>query len=343
MCNDQQSKIQNLKSKIKTMFWKNRMAFVTGATGFVGAHIVRLLVERGARIVCLQRDAVRTNSLDVFDLRRQVTVIQGAVEDYELMARILNEYEIEAVFHLAAQALVGAANRSPLSTFESNIRGTYCLLEACRVSETVKRIVVASSDKAYGSHKILPYQEDFALQGLFPYDVSKTCTDLLSQSFAHSYDLPVAVTRSANIYGPGDMNLSRIIPGTILSVLQNERPIIRSDGSPVRDFIFADDIAEAYLLLAEKIDEARGEAFNFGSGEPIQMLELVTKIVHLMDKENELEPLIMLKTKIEREIDAQYLASEKIFKKFGWKPATDLDTGLRKTIDWYRANFSSLV
>jgi CDP-glucose 4,6-dehydratase len=325
------------------MFWKNRMAFVTGATGFVGAHIVRLLVERGARIVCLQRDAVRTNSLDVFDLRRQVTVIQGAVEDYELMARILNEYEIDAVFHLAAQALVGAANRSPLSTFESNIRGTYCLLEACRVSETVKRIVVASSDKAYGSHKILPYQEDFALQGLFPYDVSKTCTDLLSQSFAHSYDLPVAVTRSANIYGPGDMNLSRIIPGTILSVLQNERPIIRSDGSPVRDFIFADDIAEAYLLLAEKIDEARGEAFNFGSGEPIQMLELVTKIVHLMDKENELEPLIMLKTKIEREIDAQYLASEKIFKKFGWKPATDLDTGLRKTIDWYRANFSSLV
>jgi CDP-glucose 4,6-dehydratase len=325
------------------MFWKNRMAFVTGATGFVGAHIVRLLVERGARVVCLQRDAVRTNSLDVFDLRRQVTVIQGAVEDYELMARILNEYEIDAVFHLAAQALVGAANRSPLSTFESNIRGTYCLLEACRVSETVKRIVVASSDKAYGSHKILPYQEDFALQGLFPYDVSKTCTDLLSQSFAHSYDLPVAVTRSANIYGPGDMNLSRIIPGTILSVLQNERPIIRSDGSPVRDFIFADDIAEAYLLLAEKIDEARGEAFNFGSGEPIQMLELVTKIVHLMDKENELEPLIMLKTKIEREIDAQYLASEKIFKKFGWKPATDLDTGLRKTIDWYRANFSSLV
>jgi CDP-glucose 4,6-dehydratase len=166
---------------------------------------------------------------------------------------------------------------------------------------------------------------------------------LLSQSFAHSYDLPVAITRSANIYGPGDMNLSRIIPGTIFSVLQNERPIIRSDGSPVRDFIFADDIAEAYLLLAEKIDEARGEAFNFGSGEPIQMLELVTKIVHLMDKENELEPLIMLKTKIEREIDAQYLASEKIFKKFGWKPATDLDTGLRKTIDWYRANFSSLV
>ena len=318
------------------MFWKNRTAFVTGATGFVGAHVVRFLVERGARVVCLQRDAVRANSLDVFDLRRRVTVIQGAVEDYELMARILNEYECEAVFHLAAQALVGAANRSPLSTFESNIRGTYCLLEACRVSETVARIVVASSDKAYGSHKTLPYEEDFPLQGRFPYDVSKTCTDLLAQSFAHSYDLPVTITRSANIYGPGDMNLSRIIPGTIMSVLQNERPIIRSDGTPLRDFMFVDDIAEAYLLLAEKIDEAKGEAFNFGSGEPVQMLDLVTQIVRLMGKENELEPIVMLKTKIEREIDAQYLASEKIFKKFGWKPATELETGLKKTIEWYR-------
>lgn len=326
-----------------SFFWKNRTAFVTGATGFVGAHIVRHLVERGAKVVCLQRDAISTNSLDVFDLRRRVTVIQGAVEDYELMARILNEYEIDAVFHLAAQALVGAANRSPLSTFESNIRGTYCLLEACRVSETVKRVVVASSDKAYGSHKTLPYQEDFALQGLFPYDVSKTCTDLISQSFAHSYDLPVAVTRSANIYGPGDMNLSRIIPGTIMSVLQNERPIIRSDGTPVRDFIYSDDIADAYLLLAEKIDEAKGEAFNFGSGDPVQMLELVSTIVRLMGKENELQPQVMLKTKIEREIDAQYLASDKILKKFGWKPATRLDEGLKKTIEWYRANFESLA
>ncbi len=325
------------------MFWKNRTAFVTGATGFVGAHIVRFLVERGTRVVCLQRDAVRTNPLDVFDLRSRVTVIQGAVEDYTLMARILNEYEIEAVFHLAAQALVGAANRSPLSTFESNIRGTYCLLEACRVNETVKRIVVASSDKAYGSHKVLPYREDFALQGLFPYDVSKTCTDLISQSFAHSYDLPVTVTRSANIYGPGDMNLSRIIPGTILSVLQNERPIIRSDGTPVRDFIFAADVAEAYLLLAENIAEAKGEAFNFGSGEPVQMLELVTRIVRLMGKETELEPIVMLKTKIEREIDAQYLGSEKIHKKFGWKPATSLDEGLRKTIDWYQNNINQII
>lgn len=324
------------------MFWKNRTAFVTGATGFVGAHVVRFLVERGAQVVCLQRDSIRANALDLFDLRRRVTVIQGAVEDYALMARILNEYETDAVFHLAAQALVGAANRSPLSTFESNIRGTYCLLEACRVSETVKRIVVASSDKAYGSHQTLPYREDFPLQGRFPYDVSKTCTDLIAQSFAHSYDLPVAVTRSANIYGPGDMNLSRIIPGTIMAVLRNERPIIRSDGTPVRDFIYADDIAEAYLLLSEKIDEARGEAFNFGSGAPVQMLALVRRIVGLMGREAELAPVVMLKTKIAREIDAQYLGSEKIFEKFGWKPATGLDDGLQKSIDWYRANFAAL-
>lgn len=321
------------------MFWKNKTAFVTGATGFVGAHIVRNLVEQNARVVCLQRDAVRLNSLDIFDLRRRVTVIQGDVEDFGLMSRILNEYEIDAVFHLAAQALVGAANRSPLSTFESNIRGSYCLFEACRQNETVQRIVVASSDKAYGSHATLPYQENFSLNGLFPYDVSKTCTDLLAQSFAHTYKLPVAVTRSANIYGPGDLNLSRIIPGTILSVAQNERPIIRSDGTPVRDFVYVDDIARAYLLLAEKIDEAGGEAFNLGSGEPIQMLELVNKIVRLMDKENELEPRIMLQTKIEREIDAQYLSSEKVFQKFGWKPEVSLEVGLSKSIEWYRDYF----
>lgn len=323
------------------MFWKNKTAFVTGATGFVGAHIVRHLLEQNARVVCLQRDAVRLNSLDIFDLRRRVTVIQGGVEDFPLMSRILNEYEIEAVFHLAAQALVGAANRSPLSTFESNIRGSYCLLEACRQNETVKRVVVASSDKAYGSHSELPYQENFSLNGLFPYDVSKTCTDLLAQSFAHTYKLPVAITRSANIYGPGDLNLSRIIPGTIISVLQNEHPIIRSDGTPVRDFVYVDDIARAYLLLAEKIDVAKGEAFNFGSGEPIQMLELVKKIIQLMDKEKELEPLILLQTKIEREIDAQYLSSEKVLQKFGWKPNVSLEEGLSRSIEWYRNYYES--
>src|SRR5215510_7174648 len=215
------------------LFWKNRNAFVTGATGFVGAHVARALVERGARVVCLQRDSVRANLLDLFDLRRKVAVVNGSVEDYGLMERVLTEYEIEAVFHLAAQAIVGAANRSPLSTFEANIRGTYFLMEACRRNQTVKRVVVASSDKAYGSHTDLPYQEDFPLLGLFPYDASKACTDILARSFAHTYKTPVVVSRFANIYGPGDMNLSRVIPGTILSVLRDQAPVIRSDGTPV--------------------------------------------------------------------------------------------------------------
>lgn len=315
------------------MFWTNRIAFVTGGTGFVGAHVARLLVEQGARVVCLQRDAVRANSLDLFDLRRRVTVIQGSVEDLALMERILNEYEIEAVFHLAAQAIVGAANRSPISTFEANIRGTYCLLEACRVSQTVKRVVVASSDKAYGSHDHLPYKEDDPLLGLFPYDASKACTDILARSFAHTYRTPVAVSRFANIYGPGDMNLSRIIPGTILSVLRDEAPIIRSDGTPVREFVYVDDVARGYLLLAERIDEVLGEAFNFGAGDPVQMLDLVHRIIRLAGKS--LEPRVLLQQKIEREIDAQYLSADKAHARLGWRAEIDLDEGLRRTIAWY--------
>ena len=316
-------------------FWNGRTAFITGATGFVGANLAAELVAQGANVVCLQRDEVQPNSLDLLGLRDKVTVINGSVDDLPLMSRILNEYEIDAVFHLAAQALVGAANRSPVSTFESNIRGTYLLLEACRNSGTVKRVIVASSDKAYGSHDELPYSEDFKLNAVFPYDVSKACTDLISQSFAHTFDLPVAVTRSANIYGPADVNLSRIIPGTILSVFKGERPIIRSDGTPVRDFIFTDDIVAGYLLLAENIDLANGEAFNFGSGEPISMLDLVNNIVSLMGKENELKPDILLTSKIENEIDAQYLDSTKVNKKFGWTPQVSLNSGLKLTIDWY--------
>ena len=315
------------------------MSFVTGATGFVGANLVAELVAQGADVVCLQRDENQPNSLDLLDLRDKVTVIRGSVDDLSLMSRVLNEYDIDAVFHLAAQALVGAANRSPVSTFESNIRGTYLLLEACRQSSTVNRVVVASSDKAYGSHTDLPYSEDFKLNAVFPYDVSKACTDLISQSFAHTFQLPVAVTRSANIYGPADANLSRIIPGTIVSVLKGERPIIRSDGTPVRDFIFTDDIVAGYLLLAEKIERAAGEAFNFGSGEPVSMLDLVNMTVGLMGRKSDLEPQILLQTKIRNEIDAQYLNSGKVESRFGWTPKTTLTEGLRKTIDWYTNNW----
>jgi len=318
-------------------FWKNRNAFVTGAAGFVGAHVARTLVEQGARVVCLQRDAVRANPLDIFDLRRRVTVVNGSVEDYSLMERIITEYEIEAVFHLAAQAIVGAANRSPLSTFEANIRGSYSLLEACRRGETVKRVVVASSDKAYGSHDQLPYSEDYPLLGLFPYDASKACADIIARSFAHTYRTPVAVSRFANIYGPGDMNMSRIIPGAIISVLRDEAPIIRSDGTPIREFVYVDDVARGYLLLAEKIDEVTGEAFNFGAGEPVRILDLVNRIIRLAGKEGQIEPRVMLERKIEREIDAQYLSAEKAEARLGWRAEIDLDEGLKRAIEWYCA------
>jgi CDP-glucose 4,6-dehydratase len=323
-------------------FWKNRNAFVTGATGFIGAHITRALLEQGARVVCLQRDAVRASSLDLLDLRRRVTVINGALEDFALMERIVNEYEIEAVFHLAAQAIVGAANRSPLSTFEANIRGTYSLLEACRQTKTVARVVVASSDKAYGSHEQLPYSEDYPLNGLFPYDASKVCADVLARSYAYTYQLPVAVTRFANVYGPGDLNLSRIIPGTIVSALRDQAPIIRSDGTPVREFVYVDDVARGYLLLAERIEEARGEAFNFGTNEAAPMRELVERIIALTGKAGKLEPRVMLKTKIAGEIGAQYLSAEKVAARLGWKAEVSLDEGLKRTIEWYRNHLSEV-
>ena len=317
-------------------FWKNRNAFVTGATGFVGSHVARLLVEQGANVVCLQRDAVRNNSLDIMNLRDKVSVIDGTLEDFALMERIVNEYEVDAVFHLAAQALVGVANRSPISTFEANIRGTYSLLEACRKSETVKRVVVASSDKAYGSHDKLPYAEDYPLLGLFPYDASKACTDIIARSFAHSYKTPVVVSRFANIYGPGDMNMSRIIPGAIVSVLRDEAPIIRSDGTPIMEFIYVDDVARGYLLLAERIDEVIGEAFNFGAGDTVQMLDLVNRIISLSGRD--LKPHVMLQKKIEREIDAQYLSAEKVERRLGWRAEVSLDEGLKRSMEWYQKN-----
>jgi CDP-glucose 4,6-dehydratase len=325
-----------------TTFWTGRHAFVTGATGFVGSHVARFLVDKGAQVVCLQRDEARINSLDLFELRASVDVVHGSVEDLPLIQRILNEYEIDAVFHLAAQALVGAANRSPLSTFETNIRGTYMLLEACRLSPTVKRVVVASSDKAYGSHEELPYDEEHALKGIFPYDASKVCTDVLARSYAQNYAMPVAVTRFANIYGPGDLNTSRVIPGTIVSVLRDEAPVIRSDGSPVRDFVYADDAARGYLLTAERIDDVAGEAFNFGSGSPVRILDLVNEIILLAGRDEKLAAKVMLKSKIQSEIDAQFLSSTRARTRLGWIPEVDLEEGLRRSIEWYRQHLDGI-
>jgi CDP-glucose 4,6-dehydratase len=319
---------------------KGKTVFVTGGSGFVGANLVKRLVSEGSRVVVLERDRLSPNSLDVFGLRDKVDVVTGSVDDLTLMDRVMNEFQPRFVFHLAAQALVNAANRSPIGTFEANIRGTYMLLEACRRVEEQPTVVVASSDKAYGSHDTLPYTEDFALQGVFPYDVSKSCTDLIARSYALTYNMPVAVTRSANIYGPGDLNLSRIVPGTMVSILRGERPIIRSDGSPIREFIHVEDVVDGYLTVATNIDKAAGEAYNFGSDEPVRILDLVNEMLMAAGRKDDLEPDILLTTKIEREIDAQYLSGAKISEQLGWTPKIDLASGLKSSFDWYRDHLS---
>jgi len=326
--------------EMKRTDWANQVALVTGGSGFVGANLTVKLLSLGARVIVLERDRPAPNSLDVLGIREKATLVTGSVEDIDLCERLLNEYQPAFVFHLAAQALVGAANRSPLSTFEANIRGTYLLLEACRRYGQASAMVVASSDKAYGIHSKLPYKEDFELKGQFPYDVSKACTDLISRSFAATFDLPVTVTRSANIYGPGDMNLSRIVPGTVVSILKGERPVVRSDGTPVREFIHVDDVVDGYLTLAENIDVARGQAFNFGTDEPVKIIDLVEMMLRLAGRPD-LEPEILLSTKIAGEIDAQYLSGEKMEATFDWKPGRSLQKGVQELIEWYRRHLDA--
>lgn len=320
-------------------FWKNKRVFVTGGTGFVGANLVKALVESGCEVICLRRDHMSPTSLDALGVADEVSFVNGGVEDHDLIERVLNENDIDTVFHLAAQAIVGSANRSPLSTFETNIRGTYMLLEACRRSPLVERIVVASSDKAYGEQAVLPYTEDASLNAVFPYDVSKACTDMISASFAKTYNLPVAVSRSANIYGPGDMNLSRIIPGTIISVLKGEDPIVRSDGTPVREFIYVDDVVNGYLALAENIDETKGSAYNFGTNAPVTIIDLVSEVISACGATDVVKPNILLKDKIANEIDAQYLSGAKMKAATGWIANVSLPEGLQKTVKWYKERF----
>lgn len=323
---------------MENSFWKDRVAFVTGGTGFVGAHLVKTLIENGSTVISLRRDQMTPSSLDALGISDRVSYVNGSVEDHDLIERVLNENDVDTVFHLAAQAIVGSANRSPLSTFETNIRGTYMLLEACRRSPLVSRIVVASSDKAYGEQTELPYTEDLKLNAHYPYDVSKACTDMISASFAATYSLPVAVSRSANIYGPADMNLSRIIPGSIISVLKGEDPIVRSDGTPVREFIYVDDVVSGYLALAENIEAARGNAFNFGTNAPVRIIDLVNTIIEACGAADVIKPNVLLQEKIKNEIDAQYLSGEKMKAVTGWTASVPLQEGLARTVDWYRDN-----
>jgi CDP-glucose 4,6-dehydratase len=316
-------------------FWRDRPTLVTGGTGLVGGRVVQQLIERGASLVCLVRDWVPQSELVRARSVERATVVRGDVQDQALLERVLGEYEIETVIHLAAQTIVTIANRNPVSTFATNIGGTWALLEACRRSPSVKQIVLASSDKAYGDHETLPYDEATPLQGRHPYDVSKSCADMLAQSYATTYDLPVGITRCGNFFGGGDLNWNRLVPGTIRSVLRGERPVVRSDGRYVRDYFYVEDGAAAYLLLAEKLAQdpgLRGEAFNFSNEAQITVLELVRRIQNLMG--STLEPEILNQTS--NEIRRQFLSAAKARTRLGWRPQFTLEEGLRRTIDWYR-------
>jgi CDP-glucose 4,6-dehydratase len=318
-------------------FWLDRPTLVTGATGLVGGWVVRRLLRQQADLVCLIRDWVPESEFVRSGLLTQTKTVRGDVFDQALLERILGEYEIDTVIHLAAQTLVPVANRNPVATFETNIGGTWALLEACRRSPKVKQIVLASSDKAYGEAEKLPYDETTPLCGRHPYDVSKSCADLIAQTYAATYGLPIAITRCGNFYGPGDLNWNRIVPGTIRSVLRGERPVIRSDGQHVRDYFYVEDGAAAYLMLAEKLaanPNLRGEAFNFSNEIQVTVLELVEKLLELTG--SHLAPDV--RNEASNEIRHQSLSAQKARDLLGWRPLYTLDEGLRKTIPWY-SNF----
>jgi CDP-glucose 4,6-dehydratase len=322
--------------------WHGKTALVTGAQGFIGCWLAERLLDEGARVVVPRRDVDPGSRFVADDIEGRCTVVLADLLDYGSVLRVLNEYAVDAVFHLAAQTIVGTANRSPLSTFETNVRGTYYLLEACRatgvVGDPVERIVVASSDKAYGDHDELPYREDFALRPRYPYDVSKACTDMIARSYAHTYRLPVAVTRLANVYGGGDVNWSRVIPDTARALVGGSRPVIRSDGSPERDYLYVEDAVSAYLAVAESLDDAAnvGAAWNAGLGEPLSVLEVVRRLIAVADED--VEPDVQGEGTPHGEIDRQFLDSTAIRDKLGWRPTHDLDEGLAKTYSWYRSN-----
>lgn len=321
-------------------YWEGKRVFVTGATGLLGPWVVDRLLREDAFVVALIRDRVPQSNFYLMGLDNGAVSVHGDVADTALIERSLNEYEIDTIFHLAAQAIVVTANRSPVSTFESNIRGTWSLLEAGRHCPWVKRIVVASSDKAYGDHRELPYREETPLRPTNFYDVSKASADLLTQAYHKNFALPVAIARCGNLYGGGDLNFNRIVPGTIDAALRGRRPVIRSDGQYVRDYFYVLDAVEAYLLMAQNIDgpqSAAGQAFNFSNEEPLTVLELAQRILKRMGRED-LEPEIL--GRASGEILEQYLSSKKAREILGWRARYSLDEGLDQTLEWYKDFFS---
>jgi CDP-glucose 4,6-dehydratase len=314
-----------------------RSALVTGAYGLLGSWLCRALLDGGARVAVLQRDVAAVSALALEGTEARCTVLRGDVRDLELLERALGEEEVDTVFHLAAQTLVGTAQRSPLSTWETNVRGTWTVLEACR-RHGVARVLVASSDKAYGAHDELPYAEEHPLQPRFPYDVSKACADLIARSYWHTYGLPVAVTRCANLYGGGDLNASRLVPEAVVAALAGRAPVIRSDGTPERDFLYVEDAVAAYLALAEALDgdSARGEAFNAGSGRSWAVRDVVAAVCHAAG--TDVRPDVRGAGTPAGEIDRQWVDASRLRALTGWEPRVGLDEGLARTVEWYRAH-----
>lgn len=322
-------------------FWQNKNIFITGATGLVGYHLTKSLLGMGARVIILLRDGNPQSEFFRSGLFHSVNVVKGELENLSCLQRALNKYEVDSVFHLGAQAIVGSAIRRPMACFESNIRGTYNLLEACREQgDQIHRIIIASSDKSYGSTNTLPYTENTPLNGRHPYDVSKSCADLLSYSYYSTYSLPIGIARCGNIYGEGDLNWSRLIPGTILDLYRGKAPKVRSNGLYTRDYLFIEDAVRAYLLLGSSIEkpEVQGEAFNFGSNTPLNVLEVIKAIQKVMNRED-LQPLIS--DTAEGEIQSQSLDITKAKSNLGWEPQHSFLDGISKTVEWYENYFQS--
>jgi CDP-glucose 4,6-dehydratase len=322
--------------------WATSRVLVTGATGMVGSWLTRRLVEDGAYVVALIRDADPQSELLRSGTINRVSVVNGRLEDYDSVERAVNEHDVDTIFHLGAQTIVGTAQRSPMQTLAANVQGTWNVLETARVhAELVRRVVVASSDKAYGEQPDLPYREDMPLTGRAPYEVSKSCTDLVTQSYAITYGVPAVIARCGNIYGGGDLNWSRIVPGTIRSLMHGQQPIIRSDGTFLRDYLYVDDVVDAYLVLAKALDEPAmaGEAFNFSDESPLSVMDMYRAICAAAGAD--VEPLIL--NKAEGEIKDQYLSAAKAREQLGWKAGFDLRTGLQRTIEWYESLLGSIA